>query len=157
MSDFTIDVTVKPIIKEYVHFITNNTGILEIGKKDHLASVIINNLQTVPFNYKPTKPAGSFIKIYIPWQHVDKKVNVMFRNFIEPSAEKEIEMHIFGLFKEVFHNYMLGQVMAGIKQVHAIENFCEVYKLNMDLTVFEMLKKSWNRSREKKLYKDIEN
>jgi hypothetical protein len=82
-----------------------------------------------------------------------KQINE-YRNFLTPFSERLVERELNRMFKETFHNFVSGYVSSTNNSIgsqkEGIELFCKVYRLGLNEINYEMLKKSWDRSEQKK-------
>lgn len=157
----TVDVKVTPILKEFIQSIFKSDTI-RVSKNDLMSQKIKYLLQLPPKDYKPSMNLCDTIKIeLINFEICRTHYRIECRNHLDTRGQKIIFDELNKTFKDVFHNYVLAyvrgtQLKAG-SQKKGIEDFCDVYNLSMDHINYEMLKKSWDRSKQKQLIKIQEN
>lgn len=162
MEDITtVDVKVTPILKEFIQSVFKSDTI-RVGKNDLMCQKIKYLLKLPPKDYKPERNMSERIKIeLINFEICRTHYRIECRNFLDTRGQKIIFDELNKSFKEVFHNYVLAYVRGNSgrpgSQKKGIEDFCEVYNLSMDHINYEMLKKSWDRSKQKELIKMQEN
>ena len=73
----------------------------------------------------------------------------LFRDYLTPAGQKAIADYLTRYFKQTFRSYMSGALgNNGELSIHdAIHQFCTLYKINMDIITYEMLRKDWFRFR----------
>ena len=145
-------IKVHPIVQEFIES-RYGSNVIEIGRQDALFERIKFLLQLQPKNYKkPIENGNGIINLLIPNFNVGVwKVNNLYRNHLDNRHQRMISNEIKDIFKKIFHNYVLAYARAGKQQKKGIYDFCETYKLTLNNVNYEMLKKSWDRSEEKKL------
>jgi hypothetical protein len=150
MSQISVDVKVSRILKEFI-LCTNKSDNLVPEKYDDILKSIMPLLKTTPSGWKPIQDRSEYIRITLPY---NREVDTRYRNYLDDIGQRCIELRLNKTFKSIFHNYVLAYVMAGRQQREGIEDFCDIYQLKCDNIDYEMLKKSWDRSHEKKLWKN---
>ncbi|MGM0530935.1 MAG: hypothetical protein ACQER7_06245 [Bacteroidota bacterium] len=90
-----------------------------------------------------------------------KRVYTEHRGYLDEAWQYYLSKDLYKQFKGIFHASVLSFCIAkdfslGC-QKEAIYNFIDLYNLTLDDINFEMLKKSWDRSEEKKKMKQLEN
>lgn len=76
-------------------------------------------------------------------------------NFLDDFRQYQISKELERQFKDAFHSQVLGYCRAGGMQSEGIKDFCQIRSIPCDHINFEMLKKSWDRSDEKKELKNL--
>lgn len=160
-ESFTVDIKVNPFLKEYVQY-KYGSDTIKLGRSDILASRIKYLLRTTPDNYKPVVNREQYIRIELHNfqlnNHEQKRINVRYRNYLNEDSQKKICYELTMEFRHVFHNYVLAFLRGGIinrhyfQQKDAIEDFCQTFQLRLSAINYDMLKKSWDRSRQKQIY-----
>ncbi len=151
-SGVKIEIKSSPILKEWV-VSAYGSDTIALGKHDYMTIIIRPFLCLVPNNHQEEKPFYECsVYLDLPWLN-KHGINVLYRNFLDEIGQKIVEQHLYSLFKEVFYNFVYAGVMSGLQQKEAINNFCEAYKIELNETKYEMLKKSWDRSKQKKRIK----
>lgn len=150
-------VKVHPVVKEFI-VSTTGSDVIEPIINSNFYHRVKSILQLQPKNYKiyPFKN-HSTITIIVSKFHCgrDNYIYGEHRNFLDDRRQRFLSKELYDNFKSIFHNYVLAYMRGGGKQQKkAIEDFCQVYNLSMESTSYEMLKKSWDRSEQKKILKN---
>lgn len=163
---FTVDVKVTPIVKE---FLVSKYGsdTITLGKDDYFTQKIRHIIQRKPDAYKPIKPEdrGNYIRMQV------KDVNFSIKSksfachhaehsFLTDYLQLALSKELTKYFKEVFHSYVLAFCIAkncvdGVQR-DAIYSFADVFCLPMNKIDFDMLRKSWMRSNERRVLKKLQ-
>lgn len=130
-------------------------GVIEIEQKDKFLEDLKYILQIKPF-YIPPVDKSKFprrITILVPFFQINKKtrLNIMYRNYLPPNMQNIVRAHFNKLFKMRAHSFILGSCRQGSKQSDAIRDFLRLFNIDYDYNTYEMVKKSWDRSKEKLL------
>lgn len=149
-------VKVHPVVKEFIVSTTGSDTVEPIANSNfyHRIKTI---LQLNPKEYKnyPLRCNTSITILVSNFRIGDKRINQLFRNELDDRRQYFLSKELYDGFKSIFHNYVLAYMRAGGKQQKiAIEDFCLVYNISLNKINFEMLKKSWDRSEQKKLLKN---
>jgi len=89
-----------------------------------------------------------------------KRVYTEHRGYLDEARQYYLSKELYDQFKNVFHASVLSFCIAkefslGC-QKEGIYNFIDLHNLALDAINYEMLKKSWDRSREKTKMKELE-
>lgn len=156
-----IPVRVHPIIREFL-LDTTKTDVITPVKGDIYWSVIQNELELPPDDYKDPTDIQNLIYIELPNCHGHKAfsneagkaiyIDTMFRWYLSKKAQIKINSILKANFKNSYHCFMQGAIVGNpeLQQKEAMELFCDLYNLSMDKVTPDMLKKSWMRSDHKK-------
>lgn len=159
---FTVSVSVNPTLKEFiVNVYGGNT--IQIKKEDLLSQKIKYIMQLMPSDFSPVNTDPNAIKIEVTDAYIFKTskygtlfhADTQYRSFLNERLQHILAKELNKGFKEIFHNYVLAFARAGREQKEGIEDFCDVYNLSMNRISFDMLKKSWQRSDQYKMYKKL--
>jgi hypothetical protein len=152
-----IQVKVHPVVRE---FIVSTTGshVIEPIPNSNFFFRIKTILQLNPKEYKnyPLKNEST-ITIIVTNFHLgrDNYIYGEHRNHLDDRRQYFLSKELYDGFKSIFHNYVLAYLRGGGKQQkQAIEDFCLVYNISLENINYEMLKKSWDRSEQKKMLKN---
>jgi len=161
MPPLDVEISVSPIIKEWI-VSTYGSDTIQCQQDDFISSKIKYLLTLVPKDYKP-KHVEKENRITIQLinfaignnsSNLYKKINE-YHSFLCPTVERLIEKEFARNFKSTFHNFVFGYVVSTTNAVgtqkEGIETFCSVYGITMNKINYEMLKKSWDRSTEKRV------
>lgn len=156
-------IKVDAFVKQFIVRIYGS-DVVDVGQQDALFERIKYILQLAPKEFKNPAKGDHVITVFIPkFRILNKQINNLYRNNLDDRRQKMIASEFKKLFKQVFHNYVFGYCRSNINkntdenQKEAIYDFCSSYQINMDEILFETLKKSWDRSDEKKILKSIKN
>lgn len=159
---FTADVKLTPILKEYI--VTKyGSDTIKLKRNDPLLIKIKYLLSNNPSDYRPVSNRSNYIKIEVQNFQLAyrKQIEQEYHNYLSPENQQIICIEINSEFKETFHNYVLAFLRGGIinrhfhQQKEAIEDFCQTYQLKLTKINYDMLKKSWDRSYQKKKYLNL--
>lgn len=152
-----LQIKVHPVVREFIVSTTGSDVIEPIANSNfyHRVKTI---LQLNPKDYKnyPLKRAST-ITIIVSEFSLGKGNHIYgeHRNHLDDRRQYFLSKEMYDGFKSIFHNYVLAYMRGGGKQQkQAIEDFCIVYNLSLDNINYEMLKKSWDRSEQKKILKN---
>lgn len=155
---FTVDVRVTPIVREFL-IAKYGSETIKLSKDDYFTQKIRHILQNKSTSYVPVKESDrhNYIKLQIhdfkmsirnkslSYTHEE---NAYLSEYLQMALSKEFTKY----FKEVFHSYVLAYCIAREKKDgsvrDAIYSFCDIYCLPMNNIDFDMLRKSWSRSKE---------
>lgn len=151
----TIDIEVNPIIKEWI-VSTYGSETIQCQQDDFISNKLKYLLTTTPPDYKPKHvESDKRISISLINLTIKKKRLGEYKYYLSVSSEKILEREFARQFKGAFHNFVSGYIVSTSNSIgsqkEGIETFCSVYGLSMNRINYEMLKKSWDRSREKKI------
>jgi hypothetical protein len=161
-SEITIRVEVSPILKEFYQGYCQSR--LELERKSHLLNVVASLLKPQPFGILPHDcDKNESIEIVLPYlSHMG--VNVEYRNYIDEEGMAIIQYELDQLFKSKLHNFVAGFIAGASHRYpfntygtmkRAIETFGDMYNISYEHIHFDTLKKSIDRSLEKKLLKKV--
>lgn len=148
-SNYTVDIRVSLILKEFI-LSTNNSDKLYLNKRSDISNTLFTLLKPQPEIPKPIKNRAYYIRLVLPYNETK---DIRCYNYLDEQGQFIIFQKLNKNFKLCFHNFMLGKVKSGIKQSEGITDFCTTYFIKCDNLNYEMLKKSWDRSYEKLLWK----
>lgn len=147
-SEITTDIRVTLILKEFV-LATNGSDKLYLKSQSCLANNVIDLLQKQPTEFRPLRNRAYYLRLVLPF---NEKKDVRTYNYLDERGQYIISQKLNKNFKMCFHNFMLGSVRSGKRQSDSILDFCATYLLKLDDINYDMLKKSWDRSNEKKIW-----
>lgn len=151
-----LHVKVHPVVKEFYQSITGS-DVIELKPNDDFSYRIKSILQLAPKEYKnyPLKNED-YVTLLLPKSFrlsEDKRIQTKDRNYLDDRRQYFLSKELYDLVKSIFHNYVMAFARAGGKYKDGINDFCTVYNISMNKINYEMLKKSWDRSFEKKILK----
>lgn len=134
----------------------SSDGTITLDTKDKFMEDLKYILQCEPV-YVPPVDKKKFpyrLTILVPFFKINKqtRVNVLYRNYLPPNMQNMVRNHFNKLFKLRAHAFILGACRNGSKQSDAIRDFFETFGINENPAIYEMLKKSWDRSKEKLMF-----
>jgi len=154
-------IKVDAFVKQFI-IKTYGSDVVDVGQQDALFERIKYVLQLTPKTYKKPISGDHVITVFIPrFRILNKRIDNFYRCNLDDRRQKFIASEFKKLFKSVMHNYILGYCRSNINknmeenQKEGIYDFCLTYEINMDEILFDTLKKSWDRSDEKKLLKSM--
>jgi len=144
-SEFYTYVKVEPALREFYLSVNKGSDILCPGKHDRLWKVVKENLKCVPIGVRPVPAdASEYIRIVIRHSPSFRRE---YRHYLDAEGQRIVVYHLNSLFKDIFHNYVLGAISSGkCTQIDAIKGFMTDYNINSDNVKFDTLQKSWYRS-----------
>lgn len=164
MDRMMVSIKVHPTIREFI-IDTNGSDVIIPNKNDLLWKYIKANLTT--YNEKEKQKLSAEEEkdcIYIALLELrgdesfsmDKGyifMNQMYRCFITEKGQKQIAKELRIRFKQTFHTFVLGALLGNpnLQQKEAFLLFMQKFNLTENKINYEMLKKSWDRSLEKKM------
>lgn len=156
----TVTVKASPVIRAYVLAVNGGSDTIFPSRESRLWGLVKMHLATIPPDYKPTPVGGdeSCIRIGIyktkrqEYNRNARRViyqETLFRDYLTPAGQKAIADYLTRYFKQTFRSYMSGALGNNDElSIHdAIHQFCTLYKINMDIITYEMLRKDWFRFR----------
>ena len=155
---FPVHVKIHHVIKEYYLSIYGSDTI-EVSNNSSFGLRVRNILQLPPGMYKKCSIKNPTILTFmVPDSFAkDKKGNTIktkFKGYLDDRRQYFLSLQLILDFRLIFHNAMLGYCRASRWepgcQKTAIYSFCDTYKIAMNKVNYAMLKKSWDRSQEKK-------
>lgn len=152
-----LQIKLHPVVREFI-VSTTGSDVIEPIPNSNFYHRVKTILQLTPKDYKkyPLKRAGTItILVYKFSLGEENRIYGEHRNHLDDRRQYFLSKEMYDGFKSIFHNYVLAYMRGGGKQQkQAIEDFCTVYNLSLDIINYEMLKKSWDRSEQKKLLKN---
>lgn len=156
-------IKVDRYVKEFI-ISTYGSDVVDVGQQDALFERIKYMLQLQPKEYKNPVKGDHMITVFIPYFKIfDTHIDKTYRANLDDRRQALIASEFKKIFKRCIHNFVAGYCRSNLhkdfdeNQKAGIEDFCAFYKLNMDKLLFDSLKKSWDRSKEKKKLKKLEN
>lgn len=156
-------IKVDRYVKEFI-ISTYGSDVVDIKQQDALFERIKYMLQLQPKEYQNPIKGDHVITVFIPKFYIlDKQIDKLYRSNLDDRRQKMISSEFKRLCKKVMHNYVFGYCRSNVtknldeNQKAGIEDFCISYDINMDKILYETLKKSWDRSKEKKMLKSTKN
>lgn len=153
-----LSIRVHPIVKEF-YVATTGSDTITPKSNSNLYRRILFILQLRPKDYNQTYINRRFkeqdsLTIFIGrFCSSPQKIDPLYRNYLDDYRQALISKELYESFKCVFHNYVLAYLRGGGKQQKlAIYDFCSAYNLSLTNISYEMLKKSWDRSEQKKIF-----
>lgn len=163
---FTIDVKVTKIVREFL-IAKYGSDTIQLYRDDYFTQKIKHILESKSKDYIPIKDDERYN--YIRLQIHDFRMslgqkslsytheeNAYLSEYLQMALSKEFTKY----FKEVFHSYVLAYCIArGGKEGSgrdAIYSFCDIYCLPMNSIDYDMLRKSWSRSKEHGVLKKLQ-
>lgn len=153
-----INLKVSPILREFI-IAWYGTDTIKAGKKSSLSKKIKYHLELPPADYHFSQP-DCFIRIELVnyfWELNSKRkcTHTDFRNYLSEYSITIINDDLQEWFKNIFRNFVAGFLVAHKmktgSQKKAFYAFCDMYNLTMDNINYEMLKKDWDRSKQKSI------
>lgn len=149
-----LQIKVHPVVREYI-VSTTGSDVIEPIPNSNFYHRVKTILQLNPKEYKKYPlESQSTITILVSKFSLGKENRIYgeHRNYLDDRRQYFLSKELYDGFKSIFHNYVLAYMRGGGKQYkQAIEDFCDVYSLSLNNINYEMLKKSWDRSEQKKL------
>lgn len=122
---------------------------------------IISALEVSPSRYEKYKMKDfKILKIMLPagTDFGNKRINTLNKG-VSDRHQEIISRELYYLFKDIFHNYVLAYCRALENQPgcqkKGILDFCDSYQIEEHRINYEMLKKSWDRSPQKKMLRCV--
>lgn len=156
----TILLKVHPALYDFYYF-TYKSDTIILSANTTFYQKIIATLDLKPARYDRFKMKEfKILRIVLPagTDFGNKRINT-FNKGISDRHQELISRELYYLFKDIFHNYVLAYCRA-LKntngcQKDGIYDFCESYEIKDGRLNYEMLKKSWDRSPQKKMLKEV--
>jgi len=155
-------IKVDRYVKEFI-ISTYGSDVVDIGQQDALFERIKYMLQLPPKEYINSLKGDNVITLFIPYYKIlDRHIDKIYRSNLDDRRQALIASEFKKLCKKVMHNFVLGYCISNVRnsfhenQKKGIQDFCLLYKINMDKILYETLKKSWDRSKEKKMLKSVQ-
>lgn len=157
-TDVLIFLKVHPVVFEYYKSMYGL--VIDLDRNNTLSHRIAYLLtSTRPKDYNVYK-LKSFKILQLRLHHFNinnTRINIQYRNYLDDSSQYQISKELYNRFKDIFHAHVLAYCRAGGMQSDGIKDFCDAYRIYGDVINFDMLKKSWDRSDEKKILKNVNN
>lgn len=157
----TVDVKVGSFIRNWV-VSTYDTDCIKLDKDMNLWSIIKQNLDLLPNDYKPLESKEEYITFvlladgkdtlaYDPKSNREYRVNTLYRCAISQKGENIIRRFLTKQFKNTFHNYMKGALNNNdaLSITEAITEFLTDSHQVVTEKVVSTLSKDWYRYRMK--------
>lgn len=176
-NNMTVSVKVHPTIREFI-INTNGSDTIYPHKDDWMWLLLKQHLDTSPTDFNPQQDDElCTIKIMLldthrSWMvHHKKKgnfrnkldpnmvrIDTLFRWYLSEASQESISRHLRTQFKEYFHNFVYASLVANprLEQKQAIHLFCDEHEITFNNISEDMLIKSWQRSRQRKKFKEDE-
>lgn len=164
-KNITVSLKVHPIVYDFYYAQYGDSFEL---KADSVLSIILPHVlslkprdycpQYKTQNYKPLKVVIRDMMIGSA-SDVVQFIHAQDRHYISDRNQYYISRFLDNIVKNIFHNYMIAYMRAapqGTQQKQGIVDFCQVYRIQNSRLNYEMLKKSWDRSGEKKEWQRME-
>ena len=153
-----IGVRTPAILREFLLSRNKGSNVLVMDQNDVFARKIIPMLTSPPKDYVPKRDCDDemiYVKIkFFELNGVNNSAE--YKNYLSEESQRSIVYEWNNTFKEIFHNYVLaycqGMNFRRRCQMLGINSFCDHYDIPRDAIVYDSLKKSWDRSRQKKKY-----
>jgi hypothetical protein len=146
-NEVYVDVRVSPVVKEFYSGLYGSNVIVP-DKRDYIFIVMRRLMEKVPADYKPVKNNETHLKILIR-QCNNSNRNERYYPYLQGNHQRLVNNYLRKQFRTLFLNYMLAWSRRGGGQKNGIEDFCKVYNISFNNINYEMLKKLWDRSKEK--------
>lgn len=152
----TILLKVHPSVYDFYRCVYKSDTI-HLSSNSIFYEKIIGTLDVAPVKYRNSKvKKQKTLKLVLPAEvRRGNKHPKTTNKEISDRHQEMISRELYYLFKDIFHNYVLGyctsQRGANGCQKKGILDFCFSYKIDDDTMNYEMLKKSWDRSEQKKM------
>ena len=158
----TVSVRVVPALRSYICSVNNGSDTIFPDRKSRLWGLVKTHLVVVPPDFRPSTVAedAHTVKIVLynshrrNWNHPSRKVLVedtLWRNYLAETGQNVVADYLMRYFKQTFRSYMAGAIgnnpSLSIKQ--GILRFCSLYRIDMDVVTYEMLRKDWFRFRQR--------
>ena len=144
MSEITVDVKIRPYLKEYI---VNRYGSEPVAatSANKVFPVLAEFLTKVPRDYKPFYNSLNYVRFGLPH---NKIIEVRSMNYIHPLHFGKIQTYFYGLFQFDFLNFMNKFVVQeGYPIKTSIINFCELNNMSFDTANYDSLKRIYLRYR----------
>jgi hypothetical protein len=164
---FTVDVKVHPTVREFIINTNNGSDILQPRKESQLWQIVKLNLQLRPHRWRPVPDNERYkyvrvqllsCKGFINSTNDDKVyLNPIYRNYLDESGQAVVAKYLKTHLKECVHNFVHGALLANPDKriIDVIELFCVEYDLQMNALNEEYLLRSWQRSKQRRLFKAL--
>jgi len=146
-SNIFVDIQVSPLVYHFYHS-KSGCNKIKLQYNDPLSLILYSMLETVPATFRHERFENT-IRIELIYK---RNQNIQYINYLPPRKQEVISKHLYANIKHLFHNYVLAFVSAGGSQHEAIIDFCTYYNIPLEDVKYETLKKSWNRSEEKRKF-----
>lgn len=143
-----VDVYVGRTIRQFIVKLTGSDEVA-ITKQSYLSKRISLYLSQVAQNYRVPKDRSDYITIILPWRSGSNRVHTLYRWYLDEEAQGFVRSYYYDLFKGKLHEHVLARADV-TSQREAIYDFAKKWDIDLTTTDFETLKKSWDRSIEKR-------
>jgi hypothetical protein len=148
-AGITIKVQVDPIVKEWIVAKNNNFPVIKFAQGDILHKMIHEWLQKANRKSRRKLQPDQYITIYIPTCNYK---NVYKSHHLSVSRENMVNDYLYQAFKKEFYKHMIDKIEEGYTQTDALYDYMDFICIKEGKINFQMLKKSWDRSEEKRFY-----
>ena len=142
-------------LREFLIARNKGSDVLKVNYTDAFVRRIIPYLESTPEDIViPPVVNEDHIMVEISYFKQDGVMQSSeFKNYLSEENQKAIVSEWEDTYKEIFHNYVAG-FCKGMNykipcQKRAIISFCNDYDIPMNKILFDSLKKSWDRSKQK--------
>jgi hypothetical protein len=152
-----VQVKVSPVVREFM-VCFYGSHIIQPHYEDAFGWLIKLLLEIPPKDYTYKKlPDEDCLTFLMPHGSFGENRNYnLYRHYLSPMHHRVLDRIFYKQFKETFHYFMVGALRGGAKtQKEAIYIFCDTYNLPLRHITFDLLKKSWDRSVEKKYFQKM--
>ena len=144
-----------------------HTDTIELSRNDPFSYRIKYLLQLRPMDYNRHFPHfplenAKILTFLLPkeFRKDDRRICTTYRNRLDDRRQYLISRELYIEFKNLFNEHIMaycdGKNLKRGAQKKAIDNFCERHNIELNEINFDMLKKTWDRSVQKrKIYKFI--
>lgn len=156
----TIRLKVHPTLYDF-YVSVYSTDTIHLSANSIFYEKVIATLEVNPAQYECLKVKSfKVLNIVLPatTDRGSQKIKIFNKDICDRHQEL-ISRELYYLFKDIFHNYVMAYCRAkncvpGCQKL-AILDFCESYRIKEDKINYDMLKKSWDRSEQKKTLKFV--
>lgn len=169
MQSYKIPLRIKihPVVWEF-YVCRYHTNTIELSPNDSFSYRIKYLLQLRPMDYNRNfghkLPLGNakILTLLLPKEfRLDTRtICTTYRNHLDDRRQYLISRELYNEFKKLFCEHIMaycdGKNLKRGAQKKAIDNFCERHNIQLNEINYDMLKKTWDRSVQKrKIYKYI--
>lgn len=165
----TVDVKVHPTVREFIVNTNNGSDLLEPGKESQLWQIVKFNLQLRPRRWQPVPDNERYMYVRVKLLNsrgtksysIDaistQYIDTYYRNYLDDNGQAVVAKHLKAHLKECVHNFVHGALLANPDKriIDVIELFCVEYDLAMNALNEEYLLRSWQRSKQRRLFKSL--
>jgi len=157
--NITVQVAVDPILREFI-CAWYGSDTIYAAKNYSISKKIKYHLALPPADFVYKQPE-CFINIelianlFIKQGKKTSQIRTIYKNYLSEEGQRVISNDMSDWFKNIFRNFMAGYVLANNTHIgcqkKGIYLFSEFYNLTLDKINYEMLKKDWDRSKQKSI------